>query len=639
MLALVMLLPGFALAQTTGTGSYVPSGNFQGTYVPPATTLLGLYDSDSPGIFEGDNAWLGRVIDFTSIHTGQASEYDFLNSVGYVLQSSQYTTVNAAGVAGSRLVSVPLIWSGASLQSAAAGAYDSDYTLVAQIILSSIPAGPAPGQSVIFVRTGWEENMAGQMLWSSTGREAQFIGAFRKFVTAFKSVDPDHRFRFVWSPNVGGDPIRNSYPGDEFVHVMSMDFYYGLSQPTSAPDPDAAFQEMLANGLTQIADMATASNKRLAFAEWGVNQDNFGNYIKDFYDWCRTKRCLYVNYWNNDGDYAGKLSDGSYPETGAMFRHLFNPATYPVEPIAAPVGASALAGNGVNLITSNTVRSSKPITAYYLYKGASSGGESTTPVAVKANPHFTDIQANGVTAYYRIGAGNALSLGYLSAEVSATPQAPSPAPLPANYMAIASTGYAVSSTSSLVALSQSSPSLTSASVVALVTSAAGPNLIAGFPYGLSLGLDPTLHLIGFSRDYFSNRYTATSTIPVPFPASGAPEWVRVDIDAQGAVTTFYVAPVNGSAVPALSSPSWSQLGAPQTGQNHNGIYDAYREPFYVAGPAVGGGQLVGQVYDMAFYADGLLVAHPRFDARPSGSTAFTDGQSKYWTVGGGAIIH
>ena len=121
-----LLIPALASAQTTGTGSYVPSGNFQPTAVPPTPTLLGIYADDSPGSFEGVNAWLGRPVDFTSIHVGQASESDFLNSVGYVLWSSRYTGTNAAGVADSRLVSVPLIWSGASLAAAGAGAYNAD---------------------------------------------------------------------------------------------------------------------------------------------------------------------------------------------------------------------------------------------------------------------------------------------------------------------------------------------------------------------------------------------------------------------------------------------------------------------------------------------------------------------------------
>ncbi len=639
-LALCLLAPGLAAAQTTGTGSYVPTGAFQPTPVPASPTLLGVYADDSQGGFESVNAWLGRPVDFTSIHTGQASESDFINSVGYVLWSSQYTGVNAAGVADSRLVSVPLIWSGASLAAAASGAYNADYAIVAQKILNDIPAGPAPGQSVIYIRTGWEENLAGEMPWASNGAEADFIAAFQQFVTVFRAIDTTGRFRFVWCPNVGGDPIMNSYPGDAYVDVMSMDFYYGLNSLTNAPDPDAAFQEMLSQGLTFLASTASAHGKALAFSEWGVDQDNFGNYVKDFFDWCRAQGCLYVTYWDSDGSYPGELSNGSYPETGAMFQHLWNPAQYPVEPIAAPVGAAALAGNGSNLITANTVTSSTPVTTYYLYKGPASGAESITPVASSATPSFNDAQQNGVAAFYRVGAGNALSLGYLSAEVSATPHAASRLPLPAHYLAISSTGWASSNTPALTALSQASPALNNATIMALVAPQPGPCLIAGFPGGLSLSLDQNGYLIGYSRDWFSNRYTASSTLPVPFPADGqTPEWVRVDMDAKGAVTTFYVAPVAGGTMPALTSLAWSQLGAPQTGQNHNSIYDAVTEPFSVGGQPGGAGQLVGAVYDVAFYANGVLASHPRFDVRAKGLGAFRDLQGRVWSVGGGAIIH
>ena len=634
-----LLAPSLAVAQTTGTGSYVPSGNVLPTPVPPTPTLLGVYADDSPGNFESVNAWLGRPVDFTSIHTGQASESDFINSVDYVLWSSRYTGTNAAGVADSRLVSVPLIWSGASLAAAASGAYNADYATVAQKILNDIPAGPAPGQSVIYIRTGWEQNLAGEMPWNSTGQEANFIAAFQQFVSVFRSVDTTGRFRFVWCPNVGGDPIMNSYPGDAYVDVMSMDFYYGLNSLTNAPDPDQAFGEMLNQGLSYIATMAHAHGKPLAFSEWGVNQDNFGNYVKDFFDWCRAQNCLYVTYWDSNGSYPGELSAGAYPETAAMFQHLWNPAQYPVEPIAAPVGVAALAGDGFNEITASPVTSSTPVTTYFLYKGTASGAESTTPVASSPTPSFIDTQRNGTTAYYRVGAGNALSQGYLSAEVSAKPRAASKLPLPAHYMAVTSTGYAASSTPSLMALSQANPALSNATIVALLAPQPGPGLIAGFPNGLSLSLDPNGYLIGYSRDWYSNRYTAISTLPVPFPADGqTPEWVRVDMDAKGAVTMFYVASVAGGAMPALTSTAWSQLGAPQTGQNHNGIYDAVREPFSVGGQPAGGGQLVGRVYDMALYTNGVLTTHPRFDMRGTGVTELEDGHAKIWNILDGAVI-
>ena len=638
-LTALVLLPSAALSQTTGIGSYVPPGQYQATAVPPNPTLLGFYADDSAGKFQAVDAWLGRPMDFASIHSGQASESDFLNSVAYVLWSNQYTTVNAAGVAGSRVLSVPLIWQGATLSAAAAGAYNDDYAQVAQTILANIAAGPAPGQSIIYIRTGWEQNLWGEMPWFATGHEADFIAAFQQFVNVFRANDPTHRFQFVWCPNVGGDPMMNSYPGDAYVDVMGMDFYYGLNTLTNDPDPDRAFQEMLDNGLTAIATTAAAHGKQLAFPEWGVNQDNFGNYIKDFYDWCRVQGCLYATYWDNNGGYPAELSNGTNPETGAMFRHLWNPAGYPVEPIAAPVGVAALAGNASVQITGNTVRSSTPVTTYYLYKGSSSGGESTTPIASSSTPSFTDAQANGKPAYYRMGAGNALSQGYLSAEISATPRAPSSLPLPADYLAVPVSGYAVSNSPALIALSQATPALNTVTIVALLAAKPGPSLIAGFPHGVTLGLDANNHLTGFSRDYWNNQWTATSTLAVPFPADGStPEWVRVDFNTWTSTTSFYVAPVNGPNKPNLNSANWNQLGAPQTGQNHNSIWDGAVEPFYVASPNDGTNQLVGNVYDMAFYANGVAAAHPHFDARVHGMRVFPGTHADVWSLGGGATI-
>ena len=650
-------LPSIAAAQssvsatsTTGTGSYVPpcgGMNACAATAVPTGPLIGVYPGGGQmGLTAAANAWLGRNVDYTLIYGGNASESDFLNSIGFELNADQYSGLNPAGVADSRTLSIPLIWSGATLAAAKAGTYNMDYANVAQQILNDIPDGGPPNQHVIYIRTGWEQNLAGEMPWSAVGVESDFIGAWRQFVKMFRSVDTNNRFQFVWCPNIlGNDSYASTYPGDGYVDILALDFYYGTNIQTEDADPDAAFQEMLSNGLTSIAQMAKAHKKGLAFGEWGVNKDNFGAYIKDFYNYCVQNNCLYTVYWDSDASYEGELSDGSYPETGAMFRHLWNPATYPVEPIAAPANPTALSGNGQNTVSAAAVTSSStPVTTYYLYKGAKSGAESTTPVASGSNPSFTDVQANGVAAYYRIGAGNSLSLGYLSTEVSAIPAAPNTTGLN-DWMQITSTGYAYTSNTALVATSQSSPGISNVSFLALITpstSGAAGSLIAGFPTGLTFSIDASNILHAYSEDYYTNRYYAASTAAVPFPAGGTtPEWVRVDMDMVNMVTTFYVMTVTSTALPSLTNKNWNQLGqviADQT-QNHNGFYDQVAEDFYVGQDGSGNSQLIGNIYDMAFYENGAIVARTHFDALAPATKSFKDAFGNVWSVVPSAVVH
>lgn len=92
-------------------------------------------------------------------------------------------------------------------------------------------------------------------------------------------------------------------------------------------------------------------------------------------------------------------------------------------------------------------------------------------------------------------------------------------------------------------------------------------------------------------------------------------------------------------MPGLKSTLWNQLGAVQTGQNHNSIYDGFVEAFYVGAAGSGSQELNGRVFDVAFYANGVAAARPKFDTRAPGAKKFTDGLSKVWAVSGGAKIH
>ena len=89
----------------------------------------------------------------------------------------------------------------------------------------------------------------------------------------------------------------------------------------------------------------------------------------------------------------------------------------------APTGLTATAGNGSVALSWNA---SSGATSYEIYRGTSSGGESTTPIATNvAGTSFTDSSvSNGTTYWYEVTALNGSLQSGDSNEASATPQAP-----------------------------------------------------------------------------------------------------------------------------------------------------------------------------------------------------------------------
>lgn len=268
--------------------------------------LLVAFVGNDPADADQLETWLGRELDGIQLHGGDADWSDWTNSLGWLADvwSDQSRRV---------FWSVPLIPKTADLGPAASGAYDSHYADAARTLAKADPVGP------IFVRTGWEFN-GDWMTWSAIGREQDYIGAFRRFVTAFRDVSD--RFVFEWCPNIGdhGMDPETAYPGDDYVDIIGMDFYY--FPQWDDPSPQAAWQSMVSRpfGLAWHQDFARARAKPTAYSEWGVALDTAGPYVEKAMEWFRSHDVVYQSYWNSDADFAGKLSGGAMPETGSAFR-------------------------------------------------------------------------------------------------------------------------------------------------------------------------------------------------------------------------------------------------------------------------------------------------------------------------------
>lgn len=274
-----------------------------------ARPALVIHVGNDPAALRRFEAWLGCPVDGIGIYGGQANWADWSGSIGYQL--------NLWRGSHRRLFwSIPLIPEGASLRDAAAGAADRRYAVAARTI-----ATQTAGKDTIPIRTGWEFNTT-HMPWASAGREQAFIGAYRRFVTAFRSVSP--RFRFEWTPNLGGrdDPAR-SYPGDRFVDVIGMDAYYNTAWDSTDAARAWRYNVDRRYGLAWLERFAKAHGKPTAYSEWGVMSDGAGPYIAAAAAWFAAHRALYQTYWDSNSAFPGKLSAGRLPRAGAAFRKAF----------------------------------------------------------------------------------------------------------------------------------------------------------------------------------------------------------------------------------------------------------------------------------------------------------------------------
>lgn len=257
------------------------------------------------------DAWLGKNVDAIQLVGGYANWDDWLYSPSWIAGQ-------LSGFQGEIKWSIGLIPWGASLADAGKGTYDDKYTALARSMLAD-----AGSDDQIYVRVGWEMNGNGWFPWSANGKEGDYVAAFQHFVDAFRSVSD--KFVFEWTPNIGdmGMNPELAYPGDKYVDVIGMDFYYNTQwDPT---DPNVAWNWFVNEryGLQWQQDFAAAHGKPTAVGEWGVNSDTSGPFIEMAAQWFQDHNMLYHNYWNSNADFSGQLSAGQYPDAGAAFQAIF----------------------------------------------------------------------------------------------------------------------------------------------------------------------------------------------------------------------------------------------------------------------------------------------------------------------------
>lgn len=265
-------------------------------------------------------SWLGKDLWGISIHTGDDNWLDWSGSLNWL--SNLYSDANHDHQI---LWSIHLIpETEATMQDAAIGNYNDKYVEAAQKLLN---ASDAEGTEPIYIRTGWEFNFEWARVQATAGgQEADYVGAYQQFVESFRSVSD--RFLFEWTPNIGTDgstDIEAAYPGDEYVDIIGMDFYWDSQGKWSIKDPVEAWDYMLNQpyGLNWLSDFAEQQGKPIAISEWGLNSDNAAPYIEAAMQWFEDNNVLYQNYWESNSAFDGMISEGQYPISADVFLDAF----------------------------------------------------------------------------------------------------------------------------------------------------------------------------------------------------------------------------------------------------------------------------------------------------------------------------
>lgn len=297
-------------------------------------TALGVYAGYDPAAVNDFETWLGEPVDTIGLHAGRLSWADWEGSIADLAATFRDKAPQLAW-------SIPMFASPGTLRDAAAGLYKNEYVYAAKKLLAA-----SANKEVIFVRTGEEFNLPGGWPWSAHGRPEQFVQAYRNFVDAFRSVSD--KFRFEWNVNIGPSGDLNpadAYPGDDYVDIVGMDFYYKLKWDQADTARAWSYQTTRQYGLQWLEDFAAAHGKPTAYSEWGIDSTVGAPYMKGARDWFQGHDVVYQIYWDIDhpNSFQYKLDDARNSKTAQAYDQYFSNLPDKPDAVAAAVTTSLAA--------------------------------------------------------------------------------------------------------------------------------------------------------------------------------------------------------------------------------------------------------------------------------------------------------
>ncbi len=310
-----------AAPHPTNPAHKTPKPTVSGTTVP-----LGVYAG--PGAVAAASTF--------SVAAGAPVPYafDYLDGTSWsTIESPAWFLQRWNGTGFQMMWGVPMLpyTGGATLAAGAAGAYNSYFTELAQVLVDG-------GQGSSLIVLGWDPGDPA-VPWAATtpATAQQYVAYWRAVVTAMRSV-PDQQFLFVWDAAAGYGVLPSAlYPGNAYVDVVATDAFdvgLGLVGPSWSELASAAY------GPDWFGAFADQHKKLFMIAKWGVvpaaasgGGDDPG-FVSQFLRWADTQNLLAAVVWD-DGSWA--LTNGSFPRSAAMLHTVA--AAGAVTPMAKAVGA------------------------------------------------------------------------------------------------------------------------------------------------------------------------------------------------------------------------------------------------------------------------------------------------------------
>lgn len=214
----------------------------------------------------------------------------------------------------------------------------------------------------------------------------------------------------------------------------------------------------------------------------------------------------------------------------------------PLAPPAAVTGLQAAGGNGVITLAWNAAAGA---TAYTVYKGTVSGGETTVATGVLSNGYLATALTNGVTYYFQVAATNSLYTGPKSMEVAAMAVSPPSAP----------TGLAATAGDASVKLQWSASNLATSYTVHMGTGSGAESSIATLSGITGTSVTVTGLSDGITYYFKITAVNASGTSPYSNESSATPMVLPVAVDNLSATAGDKQVTLNWS--PAAGASSYS----------------------------------------------------------------------------------
>ncbi|MDE1842850.1 MAG: fibronectin type III domain-containing protein, partial [Thaumarchaeota archaeon] len=394
--------------------------------LPTCTVANGCFVKSAPTGITTDSGWAMEIsLDVQWAHSvAPGAKIVLVESLDSTL-GNLLAGENTAVASGAQQVSNS--WGGSEFSTESN--YDSYFTSTsASFFVASGDGGhgaewPAASPYVVSVggttlNTDSSGNWLSETAWSGSG------GGFSKYVP-----QPSYQKNFVSNskraiPDVAynGNPNTGVYVYDS-VPVNGQSGWWVVGG-TSAGTPQWAAISAISNSMgANLASSSFVTNTALYNAATGSQSNPQTNpYLNNYHD---------ITSGTNGNCGAVCTAITGYDEvTGLGSPRANNLISYLTKPVvqtvpSAPQNLIANAGTAQVSLTWSQPASNggSAITSYNIYRGTTSGGENTVPIASATSTSYTDSSlTNGQTYYYKVTAVNAIGESTASNEASATPQ-------------------------------------------------------------------------------------------------------------------------------------------------------------------------------------------------------------------------